>query len=924
MLREWFVNRPDGLEHGFTVPEPPDGDRGLLVLELALIGDLRPAFAEDGQAVDFYGGGSVGVLRYGKLEVKDATGTALPARMEPGVGGLRIVVEDETAVYPVTVDPLATTAAWTATGEAENDGFGCSVATAGDVDGDGYADVVVGASGNDSYRGKAYLYLGGPAGLATTAAWTGSGEAAGDYFGSSVATAGDVNGDGYADVVIGAYNNNGATGKAYLFLGGPAGLATAAAWTAAGEATYDQFGSSVAAAGDVNGDGYADVIVGASGKAYLYLGGSAGLATTAAWTAAGEVAGDAFGSAVATAGDVNGDGYADVVVGAYADNNGTGKAYLYLGGPAGLAATAAWTATGEAGYTYFGSAVATAGDVNGDGYADVVVGAWGNNGGVGKAYLYLGGSSGLTSTAAWTASGEASNNWFGYSLATAGDVNGDGYADVLIGARGYGGFSGKAYLYLGGPAGLTSTAAWTVSGEGGGNTFGYSVATAGDVNGDGYADVVAGADTNSSSRGKACLYLGGPGGLTATPAWTSAGVAASDFFGYSVATAGDVNGDGYADVVVGAYGNNSNRGKAYLYLGGPTGLATTAAWTATGEATNDGFGRSVATAGDVNGDGYADVVVGADSNNSNRGKAYLYLGGPAGLATTAAWTATGEAYGYFGHSLATAGDVNGDGYADVVVGAHYINNYRGKAYLYLGGLAGLGTTAAWTATGEADSDSFGYSVATAGDVNGDGYADVLIGARGYSSSSGKAYLYLGGPAGLATAATWTATGGANYDYFGYSVATAGDVNGDGYADVVIGAPYNNSSTGRAYVYLGGSAGLAATAAWTATGQAAQGRFGSCVATTGDVNGDGYADVIVYGNATDNSDSKAYVFIGGAGGLGTSAAWVAVYRGGMALPPRRRVTSTATATPTSSSARPGAPVRTEKRTSTSAAAAPVSL
>ena len=259
-----------------------------------------------------------------------------------------------------------------------------------------------------------------------------------------------------------------------------------------------------------------------------------------------------------------------------------------------------------------------------------------------------------------------------------------------------------------------------------------------------------------------------------------------------------------------------------MYLGGASGLATTAATTLTGEATGNYFGSSVATAGDVNGDGYADVVVGAYGYSGSTGRAYVYLGGPSGLATTAATTLTGEAAdNYFGYSVATAGDVNGDGYADVVVGAHGYSSYTGRAYVYLGGPSGLATTAATTLTGEATGNYFGHSVATAGDVNGDGYADVVVGARGYSSSTGRAYVYLGGASGLATTAATTLTGEAADNYFGYSVATAGDVNGDGYADVVVGAYGYSSGTGRAYVYLGGASGLATTAATTLTGEAAR-------------------------------------------------------------------------------------------------------
>jgi hypothetical protein len=448
---------------------------------------------------------------------------------------------------------------------------------------------------------------------------------------------------------------------------------------------------------------------------------------------------------VATAGDVNGDGHSDVLVGAYGNNSYTGKAYLYLGGADGPEATSSWSATGEATLDVFGVSAATAGDVNGDGYSDVIIGAVGYSSYTGKAFLYLGGASGLTASASWTAVGEAASDRFGYSVATAGDVNGDGYSDVIIGAYGNDSYRGKVYIYLGGSGGLAANASWTATGEVASSAFGYSVATAGDVNGDGYSDVIVGDYYRSSSTGMAFLYLGGANGPEATPSWTATGEATNNYFGYSVATAGDVNGDGYSDIIIGAPNHNGFIGQARLYLGGTGGPPAIASWTATGEAASERFGRSVATAGDVNGDGYSDVIIGANSYSSYTGKAYLYPGGPAGLSASASWNATGEAASdEFGECVATAGDVNGDGYSDVIVGAHGNNGNTGKVYLYLGGASGPPAIASWTATGEAASDKLGDYVATAGDVNGDGYSEIIVGAYAYTGSTGKAYLYFGG------------------------------------------------------------------------------------------------------------------------------------------------------------------------------------
>jgi uncharacterized repeat protein (TIGR01451 family) len=177
-----------------------------------------------------------------------------------------------------------------------------------------------------------------------------------------------------------------------------------------------------------------------------------------------------------------------------------------------------------------------------------------------------------------------------------------------------------------------------------------------------------------------------------------------------------------------------------------------------------------------------------------------------------AWTAeSGQASAQFGISVAPAGDTNGDGYADVIVGANAYNNgqsFEGRAFVYLGSASGLGLSPAWTAESDQEFSAFGISVATAGDVNGDGYADVIVGAYFYANgqvNEGRAFVYPGSASGLALSPAWTAESDQASGLFGVSVATAGDVNGDGYADLIVGAyAYDNgqANEGRAFLYYG--------------------------------------------------------------------------------------------------------------------------
>jgi hypothetical protein len=420
--------------------------------------------------------------------------------------------------------------------------------------------------------------------------------------------------------------------------------------------------------------------------------------------------------------DVNGDGLADLAVGAegisHFGPSGPGSTFVYLGSASGPGTTPATALTGPDGAGGgFGLSVASAGDVDGDGFADLVVGTWV----AGRAYLYLGSAVGIASTPATTLSGpDGANSSFGWSVAGIGDVNRDGFGDVAVGAYGAASNTGRAYLYLGSASGLSATPATGLTGSEPGGNFGASIASAGDLNGDGYADLAVGArgpdGFMASSPGHAYLYLGSSTGLGATPATVLSGPdGVGGAFGGSVGCAGDVNGDGYADVAVGAIGVMGT-GRVYVYLGGASGLGATAGATVTGPDGQQGaFGRSM-SAGDVNGDGYFDLAIGADTvygPTPNYGRAYIVLGGPTGLAATPATTLTGPDGGNFGCSVAVAGDMNGDGYADLAVGAWAVASYTGSAYVYSGSANGVGAAPTTTLTGpDGPNREFGWSVST--------------------------------------------------------------------------------------------------------------------------------------------------------------------------------------------------------------------
>ncbi|MBI1871222.1 MAG: FG-GAP repeat protein, partial [Chlamydiae bacterium] len=380
--------------------------------------------------------------------------------------------------------------------------------------------------------------------------------------------------------------------------------------------------------------------------------------------------------------------------------------------------------------------------------------------------------------------GENEDDQSGGSVSGAGDVDGDGKSDLLIGAYGNdagGPNAGKTYLILAKSLGSSKTidlslADYAFIGENENDLSGYSLSDAGDVDGDGKADILIGAFENSEGgydAGKTYLILAKSLGSSKTidlslADYTFIGENKNDYSGYSLSSAGDVDGDGKADILIEAYGNDeggSLAGKTYLILAKSLGSSKTidlslADYTFIGENADDYSGRSVSSAGDVDGDGKSDLLIGAHGNDeggSLAGKTYLILAKSLGSSKTidlslADYAFVGEnAYDYSGISVSGAGDVDGDGRPDLLIGAYGNDeggSLAGKTYLILAKSLGSSKTidlslADYAFIGENENDDSGHSVSSAGDVNGDGRPDLLIGAYGNDeggSYAGKSYL----------------------------------------------------------------------------------------------------------------------------------------------------------------------------------------
>jgi len=912
---EEFINNEEGVRQNFIVHQAPAGTRELKV-KLGAHG-LRVHNGAENELLFFAKNDKVNPrLLYRDLKCWDARNQPLAARLTSEGQQIHISVDVRNAAYPVTIDPIvvngspANANALLETDQADA-WLGFSVASAGDVNADGYSDVLAGAphydNGEDS-EGAAFLYYGSANGLNPVPTVFESNQAHAEM-GYSVSGAGDINADGFSDIALGApFYDNGQTNEGAVFVhyGSPKGAKPNPAVILDGNQSEAHFGISVALAGDINADNYSDLVVGANGfdhgqlnegAAFVYSGSANGIDPGKVSILEINQSLSGMGTSVAGAGDVNADGFSDVLIGApFYDQvePNEGGAFVYLGSVKGILSIHT-IIQGNQPDAHLGTSLACAGDLNADGFSDIIIGAphfdkaYADQG---LAQIHLGSANGINANASITLAGQQMNEEFGRAVACAGDVEADGYADIMVAGKMQGKNlidEGVVMLFSGVQSGINKKPLSVFKSGQAQAYLGQSLSSAGDINGDGFSDIVIGVhlyDHGQNNEGAAMVWHGGASGpATATAAALHAAQAESAF-GYAVSGAGDIDGDGFDDIIVGAphYDHGqAEEGAAFVFKGTPNGISKVASNMLEADQAEAGFGTSVSAAGDINGDGIGDIIVGAmhyDNGQDEEGAAFVYLGSPSGINPVPIQLESDKPGAWLGCAVAHAGDLNNDGFSEIVIGAmnySHGESEEGALYIFPGSANGPDLAGLRIIESDQEDARLGNAVAPAGDLNGDGNDDLVAGAYSVGDYDTGAILIGYGKANSldSLAINWL-KGTQEQAHFGWDVSGAGDSNGDGFHDVVVGAHAYDNGDGAAYIYYGSAAGIA-QANFThllthETGMAAA--MGESVAGAGDLDGDGYSDVLVgepwfMDENTSVMTGLALIFYGSPTGINTS-------------------------------------------------------
>ena len=908
--------------------------------------------------------------------------------------GITYMVFGRGGVWPASLElsSLNGTTGVKINGITESDENGRSLA-AYDMNADGISDVIIGAHRADPFgridAGQTYLLFGRngtwPASINlstinSTMCVVISGVVAGDRSGTSVASAGDVNGDRIDDIIIGAQlaspDNQTNAGQSYIVFGRNttwpsrielSSLNGVTGVTLNGATREDFSGISVGLVGDINDDDVDDIIIGAgfadpdgmlnAGKTYVVFGHNGSWPATLGLSSLdgisgvvinGKLTGDQSGRSVASVGDVNDDGITDIIIGAPQESlgrNGVGQAYVIFGGAEKFSANQIEIQSGQMIR------------LNQSNFAVDPI--------IGNRTFTVTNTSHINFVSTYNISAPLSNF-------TQQQINDGGILAIHDGSREEPSYTvsaegitrvfsdvhpqqGNVSLSIGTPrvnaphrefnlSDLNGVNGFIINGNATGDNSGFSVASAGDVNGDEIDDVIIGASnadpSGRSNAGQSYLVFGRNAswprslelsvlnGITGT---IINGIAAGDGCGTKVAPVGDVNGDGFDDVVIGSIsadpGGREGAGQSYLLFGHNNTWANVLELSSldgqigvifNGISAGDQSGRGIA-GGDVNGDGFSDVLIGAryadPNDNVNAGQSYIVFGHnetwPAVLELSSLNGINGSTIqgvseqDQTGFDLASGRDVNNDGYDDVLISAHWSNPGNRTAAGQTRFL--FGHNGQWPAylnmtsselgfreiNGITNNDRSGVSVDLIGDVNGDNFGDLVLGAWAAGQAGreevGQSYFVFGNNNTFSdtlelselNGVTGTVINGIRAgDYSGRSVASVGDMNGDGINDVIIGAfganPNGRADAGQSYLLFGRIGAWPATlelaslniaTGITLNGIASNDGSGFSVAFAGDVNGDGFDDVII-GTRSASPDNRteagqSYVVFGGA-------------------------------------------------------------